>query len=153
MILYVDSSSAIKLYLRRVNVIEEGADTIYRIAEEADVVATSRITYVEVMSGLAIAYYNTHRIVGEDDYRGLIEDFTQDWRSYVKVSVTNRVVRLAGDLADRYILRGYDSVQLASALDLEQRLGIKIIFSTWDNDLLRAAPAEGLIIASNGGSS
>lgn len=55
------------------------------------------------------------------------------------------IVELAGGLADRYGLRAYDAVHLASALVLEDP---ELIFTTWDRDLSRAARARGLVVAS-----
>ncbi len=49
----------------------------------------------------------------------------------------------AGDLAQRYALRGYDAVQLASALSVGEGL-----MATWDAELARAAADAGLAVAS-----
>ena len=57
--------------------------------------------------------------------------------------MTDEVVRHAGDLAERHALRGYDAVHLASALAAAADDAVLV---TWDDDLGRAARAEGLAI-------
>lgn len=150
MILYLDSSSAVKLYLYQARVIEEGAETVRHHVEEAEVVVTARITYAETRAGLARARRQM-RISEEEQYRRIVQALNRDWPSYVVIALSNMVVRQAGDLAEKHGLRGYDAVQLASALELERRIGIKITFSSWDEALRRAAEADGLTITINGG--
>ena len=53
----------------------------------------------------------------------------------------------AGELAWRHGLRGYDAVQLAAALAWREAASDaegEIVFACFDNDLRRAAVAEGL---------
>lgn len=150
--LYLDSSSVVKLYLRRVSVFEEGSEAVYHQAQAAEAVATARISYVEVRAALTRAWRDG-RIVREEDYRGLVQDFNSDWPIFWAVSLSTRVVRLAGEMAETHALRGFDAVQLASALELRRRSDIGISFSSYDGRLRMAAEAEGLTIANNGGSS
>lgn len=58
--------------------------------------------------------------------------------------MTEPVYRRAGDLAERHGLRGFDSLHLAShlALDPGRTAGEKMIFSSFDENLNRAARAE-----------
>jgi predicted nucleic acid-binding protein len=68
----------------------------------------------------------------------------------VLVSVNRTVVDEAIELTARNRLRGYDAVHLASALHLNRALIGRdlspIAFVSADDDLLRAAAAEGLFI-------
>jgi len=48
--------------------------------------------------------------------------FDRDWRRYVRIPVTSRLVRLAGELAERHALKGYDAVHLASAVTLREKV-------------------------------
>ena len=43
------------------------------------------------------------------------ERFRANWTHFALVEVTQQLVELAGEYADTFALRGYDSVQLASA--------------------------------------
>jgi len=55
----------------------------------------------------------------------------------------------AGELAQKYPLKGYDAMQLALALDFHQALaqqGLDVIFVSGDGKLIQAAQAEGMAI-------
>jgi predicted nucleic acid-binding protein len=66
--------------------------------------------------------------------------FDNDWPNYLAVQVTETLCRDAGALAERYGLRGYDSVHLASFLEVVRQAGVaKTAFSSFDDRLNRAA--------------
>ncbi|HEY5611028.1 MAG TPA: VapC toxin family PIN domain ribonuclease, partial [Thermoanaerobaculia bacterium] len=60
---------------------------------------------------------------------------------FLRIEVTEPVYRRAGDLAERHALRGFDSLHLASylALDSRRASGEPVIFSSFDENLNRAA--------------
>jgi predicted nucleic acid-binding protein len=61
--------------------------------------------------------------------------------------ITTEHAFAAGELTQKYPLRGYDAIQLAIALDLNRDLkqqGVTMIFVSGDHALLQAARAEGL---------
>lgn len=63
------------------------------------------------------------------------------------VNVTTDFAYIAGELTQKYPLKGYDAIQLAVALDVNQALNeqeLDLIFVASDNTLLLAARAEGL---------
>jgi predicted nucleic acid-binding protein len=77
-----------------------------------------------------------------------LDDFDRDWRrSFLHASITGRLVQFAGDLAEKHALSGFDSVHLASALRLHQKLRDEMQFSGWDRDLVNAAQSEGIALA------
>ena len=139
MILYLDSSSAVKLYVE-----EEDSANVERIVEAADRVSSSRIAYAEIRAAMAAAWRAGR--LPERPYRGLVQAFDEDWRHYVRVSPSEAVVRLAGNLAEKHGLRGYDAVHLASALSLKKLTLEDVSFSSRDQDLSNAASAEGLTL-------
>lgn len=139
MIVYLDSCSAVKLYVK-----EPETPIVHSLVEAADAVATSRVTYAEVRAALAQARRD-RRIESEEDYQRAVQDFRRDWQSYTVLAVSERLVRQAGDLAEKHALRGYDAVQLASALELKRRIPTEVRFSSYDIRLKRAAEAEGLM--------
>jgi uncharacterized protein len=53
----------------------------------------------------------------------------------------------AGDLAEKHLLRGFDAVHLASAVILREELTEPIRFLAFDDRLMTAAAAEGLVTA------
>jgi uncharacterized protein len=57
--------------------------------------------------------------------------------------VDAQLARDAGELAERFSLRGYDAVHLASALSA----GGPVTLVTWDEDLKRAAARSGCAVA------
>ena len=68
--------------------------------------------------------------------------FEDDWPRYLAVEPSASICRTAGDLTDRYRLRGYDAVHLASYLEIARRAGVgEAQFSSFDERLNRAARA------------
>lgn len=74
----------------------------------------------------------------EEEHTNIVEALNERWRTYEKPSITENLVRLAGDFAQRYALRGYDSIQLASAFVCHgQHQDLR--FLAFDDDLNDAA--------------
>ena len=68
----------------------------------------------------------------------VIDALDDRWLTYEKPAVTEGLIRLAGDFAQRFALRGYDAVQLASAfVSGEENENLR--FLAFDNDLNGAA--------------
>lgn len=63
----------------------------------------------------------------------------KDWPDYAVVEVTQPLVELAGEYADMFALRGYDSVQLAAARTVQEASEEEVLFACFDARLLRAA--------------
>jgi len=70
--------------------------------------------------------------------------FAREWPDIMKVPVTEALVARADALAWAHGLRGYDAVQLASALTWQEALGHEIVLATFDRQLRQAAPQAGL---------
>jgi predicted nucleic acid-binding protein len=133
--LYLDTSSLVKLY-----VAEPGSDTVRRLINRATVVATSGIAYPETRA--ALARRRRERVLTRPAFASATRAFEDDWSKYLAVEVSASICREAGDLAERYRLRGYDSVHLASYLEVARRAGFaKTRFSSFDDRLNRAARA------------
>jgi predicted nucleic acid-binding protein len=60
------------------------------------------------------------------------------------IGIDGALARLAGELAERYGLRGYDAVHLASAISVEDA---GLVTVTWDHDLGDATVACGYAVA------
>lgn len=136
MILYLDTSALVKLYVE-----EEGSAEARSAVEAADAVATSRVAYAEAHAAFAAAA-RLGRITAAER-AAVAANFRVDWRSYVVVEVSQPVVELAADLAADYELRGFDAIHLASALLLQQRAGKPVRFLAWDRRLAAAAARLG----------
>lgn len=66
--------------------------------------------------------------------------------SYFVIEITDGLIRYAGDLAEKHLLRGFDSIHLASAVNLKNKTRSEIYFSSNDAKLNRAAEKEGLTV-------
>ena len=141
MILYLDTSSLVKIYVPE---IETAA--VQRLVDAAEVIASSSLAYVEARA--AFARKRRERDLSARDYRDLVQDFDHDWDKYLIVDVSDAVIKLAGRLAEKHALRAYDAVHLASAVTVRKEGDRPVSFSCFDARLLRAARREGLRIAS-----
>jgi predicted nucleic acid-binding protein len=135
--LYCDTSALLKLYIE-----ETHSDTLKARVAETDAVALCRIAWAEAHAALA----RRAREVPED--RSVIEAakkaLAADWPRYVILDVTQALVERAGDYADTFALRGYDSVQLAAAFEAARITEAKVDFAGFDVRLNKAAQVLGL---------
>jgi hypothetical protein len=76
-------------------------------------------------------------------YTRALKDFESLHSELLLVGVDDLTAHQAGELAERFALRGYDAIHLASALSL----ATDTTLVSWDNDLRRAAAASGCILA------
>ena len=70
--------------------------------------------------------------------------FAGEWRDFIRIPVTEALVARADALAWEHGLRGYDAVQLASALAWQDAIGQPAVFTTFDQTLTNAAEASGM---------
>ena len=131
MTLYLDTSSLVKLY-----VAEKGSDDVWELVTGADIVATSAIAYPEARA--ALARRRRERVLTASVFAQAKRAFDTDWPRYLAIDVTSALCQRAGDLAERHRLRGYDSVHLASFLEVVGRAD-EVMFSSFDEDLNRVA--------------
>ncbi len=134
MILYLDTSSLLKLYLE-----EPGTKDVQSRLERADVVATSVIAYPEAHAALA----RRHRegALTKREFDAVAEDFRDTWHRFLSVILSTPVYMRAGTLVVTYGLRGMDGIHLASCVELLQD-GDRVEFLSHDIRLLRAAAKE-----------
>lgn len=137
MIAYLDASALVKRYL-----VERGSRETIALTAESEMIATSIATRAEVAAALAKAVRGG--LVTEDRARRAQRSFTGDWPDLVRVPVTEALVERAETLAWDQGLRGYDAVQLASALAWQESVGTEIVLATFDQQLWEAAPKVGL---------
>jgi predicted nucleic acid-binding protein len=137
MISYLDTSIAVKLY-----VLEQGTPEARAAIAGSSVVATSRVAYAEAMA--AFARKLREREFTLKIYEQVRRDFRRDWDSFFIVEVSQQTVELAGELAKRRRLHGFDAIHLASALQLQQRTTTRVGFYSADLNLQKAARSEGL---------
>ena len=123
---------------------EIDSEKIRDFAHDAAAVSTSKIAYAEARAAFA-------RKQKEDEFslkvlRKIVEDLNRDWESYFVIEITDGLIRFAGDIAEKYLLRGFDSIHLASAVHLKNKIRADIHFSSYDTRLNQSAEKEGIII-------
>ncbi len=140
---YLDSSALVKRYL-----VEIGTSWVQTwCADPTQTIAVAEIGLVEIAAAFAGKLRGAH--VTPAQYQSVRTDLTIDARDeYVLVTVNRAVIDEAIELTARYRLRGYDAVHLACALILNRALLAHqlppLMFVSADDDLLKAAAAEGL---------
>jgi uncharacterized protein len=133
-IVYFDTSGIVPI------IIEEASSlAASRLWDDADRVVSSRLVYAEGRAALAMAR-RMDRLVA-DGLRTAVRDFESLHGQLDIVEVTPRLVHDAGSLAERFALRGYDAVHLASAQLVQDP---DLVLAAGDLSLLKAAQALGL---------
>jgi len=141
---FFDSSALVKRYIA-----ETGSVWVRSLcAPEANsIIYLSRITGAEVIAAIFRRQRMGDLLV--EDARIVSRQFRKDFQqNYRVIEVTGEIVEQAMDLAETWALRGYDAVQLATALYLHrirQELGLSpLIFVSADENLNAVAEAKGL---------
>lgn len=137
MMLYLDTSSLIKLYVK-----EQGSDEVKSFATKASTIITSIVTYAESRAAFAKQYRKGE--LSEEDYQDTKASFETDWKNYLIIALGEEIVKHAGDLTEKHGLRGFDAIHLASYLLIKRRIKSEIHFSSFDDQLNKAATKESL---------
>ena len=99
MILYLDSSALVKMYVN-----EEHSHSVHLQVREADQVATSRLAYPQARS--ALSRREREGGLTAAGHRRAVESLDRQMAAFVVVELHASVARLAGDLAAPRRLRG-----------------------------------------------
>jgi len=138
MILFCDTSSLLKLYIT-----EAGSNELKALMQEAEAVAVCRIAWAEAFAALS----RRAREVPED--MSTIEQakaaLATDWPHFVVLEIDQPLVERAGEYADTFALRGYDSIQLAAAFETGRISQTPIFFACYDIRLNKAAKLLGML--------
>jgi len=140
-ILFCDTSALVKLYI-----LEENSALLKIELKKADAIAVCRIAWAEAHA----AFSRRAREIKEDSLP--IEQaknaLASDWPHYVILEVNQNLVELAGEYADTFALRGYDSIQLAAATETARISDQSVTFACFDTRLNKAARILGLTLLS-----
>ena len=137
MILFCDASALVKLYI-----LEDSSREMQTLAGAASAIAVCRIAWAEMMAAVA---RRAREFPNDADAIEVVRKrLRTDWPRYVVVEVTQALVELAGEYADTFALRGYDSVQLAAARSLQDMAGEEIQFACFDTRMGKAARMLGM---------
>jgi hypothetical protein len=143
---YLDASAVVKRYAD-----ETGSVWIRQLTapQAQHTILLAELTLAEVAAALAAKQRAPGGITQEQRERALSR-FLQDCEEhFVLLTIDRAVIDWAVDLTQRHRLRGYDAMQLATALIASETLTAQNlsspIFVASDNDLLSAAQAEHLV--------
>jgi predicted nucleic acid-binding protein len=135
-IAYFDASALVKRHVD-----ERGSRETIEFAARAELVATSLVSRAEVAAALAKA--ERAKLLDEDEARAAQRAFAAEWPDIARIPVTEALVSRAEGLAWEYGLRGYDAIQLASAVLFQESLGAAVRLATFDQLLWDAARRAG----------
>lgn len=143
---FCDSSAIVKRYIA-----ETGSTWLSTMTNptSGNVVYVARIIFVEVISAITRREKGGHISAADADNARLT--FEQDYlKEFLKVEISENLIGEAANLVKRYVLRGYDAIQLAAAWETEKErtaLGLSsLTLLSADTDLNNAAIAEGLTV-------
>ena len=102
MTVYLDTSSLVKLFL------EEAGSAEVRAVTATATIATSVVAYAEMRATLARR--RREGMLTPRTFAAAKRAFETAWQSYARIEVTADVARQAGDFAERFALRGFDSI-------------------------------------------
>lgn len=141
-----DSSALVKRYLDEV-----GSEWVRRILHPASGhdVAVAQTTPVELVA--AISRRQRSGALSADDAEAAMADLVYDLSvQYDVLALSHSIVQRAMELSRQHGLRGYDAVQLATAVfqtfSSVIRFADPFVFVSSDKELNQAAMAEGLIV-------
>lgn len=136
---FLDASALVKLYI-----VEQGSDQV--VSELRNLpVGISRLALVEVTS--AIERRRRARELSAPAAKAALEQLDQDQGGMYVIDLSLDVIQRARLLCGSHPLRASDAIQLASALQLQDRVGGPIRFVCFDDRLNQAAQAEDLDLA------
>ena len=143
---FFDSSATVKRYA-----LESGSRWVVGVLRPSvgNTIFVAHITGVETVSALARKRRGNYLTV--DEAAKAISRFQRHFsRRYQKLALTDDIITTAMAFADKHDLRGYDAVQLATALQVDaERKGAgatPLVFVSADDELNAAASAEGLVV-------
>ena len=133
MTLYLDTSSLVKLYVEEI-----GSDDVRELVAEAVVVSTSIVANPETRA--ALARLRRSGDLSPAAFAAAKRSFERQWPAFLALDVTEPVGRQAGELAERYALRGFDALHLASFAEIARKAGpAETRFSSFDDRLNNAS--------------
>ena len=137
MIIYLDTSALVKLYVREV-----GSTDVQGWVRSADAIAISVVGYAEARATFgrvmqAGATSNTQ-------HQRRVIQFNRDWTDMLRIELPPTLARNAGELAEIHGLRGFDAIHLASALWLRDKADEEFGFAAFDQRLCEEASRAGL---------
>ena len=108
--LYLDTSALVKRYVE-----ETRSAEVRECIFQHGSIATATISRAESAATFARAVRRGS--LTEEAARASHKQFIREWKTYLRIRITESLVARADDVAWTFRLRGYDSVHLAAALE------------------------------------
>jgi predicted nucleic acid-binding protein len=140
MTVFADTSAVIKLFLDE----PYSGEMRSLVGAEPGGIAACRIAWAEAFAGLA--QRARLKTVDEGAANLARTELKRLWPGFSIVEVTQPLVQRAGDYAEAFALRAYDSMQLAAAQELAESLDQPLCFACFDQRLNRAAQVLGMTV-------
>lgn len=128
MIGYLDTSALVPLIVQ-----EPSSEMCMRFWDDADVIASSRLLYVETAAALAQAE-RMDRITTSQQRKG-VKILDSLWDEMEIIEIDEGLSKEAADFARAYALRGYDAIHCASAYAINEN---EFVAASGDAKLLDA---------------
>lgn len=138
--LYLDTSALVKLFIE-----ETGSEAVFDAVEHSVAQSTHLLSYAEACSAFARVERETGNLGWFEQLRTALDDA---WGDLDVITPDEPLTRRAGTLAQRFALRGYDSLHLAAAEACNARGAVT--FVCFDRRLVAAAQALGLTVMEDG---
>jgi len=137
MLLYLDTSALVKLFIE-----ERYSVRVREWVDAVDVVLTCRVAYAEAVAAFSRRY--REGALRQTDYRRVLQVFDVQWESFGRLEFDERV---AGQLAAKHALRGFDAIHLSAARMLvSDAHGTAVAFCSFDDRLNGAAENEKMTV-------
>lgn len=144
--LYLDSSALVKRYAH-----EAGSGWVLNLFRPVarNSIYLSKITPVETVAGLAMQ--SRMGVLSIEDLNKAMRRINlASARKFIIVDLTDMIVKSAISLVPKHGLRGYDAIQLATAISISSNLVASrmpaLVFVSGDKGLNKAASIEGLTV-------
>ena len=134
--LYLDTSALVKAFVQEV-----GSAEVLQLMADLPIVGTSLITRVEFAATLA--KLKRMKVLTDAHTTFAVNLMSQQWGNFIRIHLTEIIVDEAVSLTQTFSLRGYDAVQLASAMVWRDTLSLPVTFATFDKKLWQAAGEAG----------
>ncbi len=120
---------------------EEETIQLGRAIKDSEKLLVSEIAWVETTSALARMHKGNR--ISSDDLDNKISALSRFWVGLYKVNVSWALLVEAADLALKYRLKAYDSIQLAAVSRAAASSDLSLL--CWNEEILRAAKDEGIV--------
>lgn len=137
MILYLDTSAMVKLFVQEVH-----SDSVNLLYSESELPVTSVVAFAECTSALRRKVREKH--LTRKAYHQLILNVSKEYLNMGKVPISNEIDEIIIQLLEKYPLRGFDAIHLASALLMKYDTQLDVKFACFNKQLNSFAKEESL---------